>query len=79
LGKEATLSETTDWGLREFLIYRSLVGQEGIGTEERSKKIKLVTLFGDDTKKRKVLELADAWRKKDASQVRSLLQGLAAQ
>lgn len=31
----------------------------------------------DESKKKKVLELADVWRRKDASQVRSLLQELA--
>lgn len=31
----------------------------------------------DETKKKKVLDLASAWRRKDASQVRSLLQELA--
>lgn len=31
----------------------------------------------DEAKKKKVLDLASAWRRKDASQVRSLLQELA--
>jgi hypothetical protein len=32
----------------------------------------------DDAMKKKVVDLADAWRRKDAAQVRSLLQELAA-
>jgi hypothetical protein len=36
------------------------------------------SVAGDEAAKKKVLALADAWRHKDASQVRSLLQELAA-
>jgi hypothetical protein len=36
------------------------------------------SVAGDEAMKKKVLELASAWRRKDASQVRSLLQELAA-
>lgn len=35
------------------------------------------SVAGDEAKKKKVLDLAGAWRRKDASQVRSLLQELA--
>jgi hypothetical protein len=37
------------------------------------------SVTGDEATKKKVLALADAWRHKDAAQVRSLLQELAAQ
>ncbi len=37
------------------------------------------SVAGDEATKKKVLALADAWRRKDAAQVRSLLQELAAQ
>ena len=37
------------------------------------------SVAGDEAKKKKVLALADAWRHKDAAQVRSLLQELAAE
>ena len=36
------------------------------------------SVAGDEAAKKKVLALADAWRRKDAAQVRSLLQELAA-
>jgi hypothetical protein len=36
------------------------------------------SIAGDEATKKKVLALADAWRRKDAAQVRSLLQELAA-
>jgi hypothetical protein len=36
------------------------------------------SVAGDEATKKKVLALADAWRRKDAAQVRSLLQELAA-
>jgi hypothetical protein len=37
------------------------------------------SVAGDEAAKKKVLALADAWRRKDAAQVRSLLQELATQ